>query len=219
MEILKNEVRILTTETAELRAEDDGKKIGGYAIVFNKQSRRMDGHMEDGKERGGFFELIKPEAMNGVVKRSLVLALLDHNTNKVLARSRFGQGSLKLEVDPKGVRYVFESPDTVSGQEALEAIRRKDITTSSFSFTVMPGGQEWKEQEDGSYLRTITQFNMLFDVSPVYGHEAYSDTTAAKRSLDEAIAGKSVSPPDLKQKQLVDDYLNPLKDQMDNLKI
>jgi len=37
---------------------------------------------------------------------------------------------------------------------------------------------------DGSYLRTITQFNEIFDMSPVYS-EAYSDTTATLRSMED----------------------------------
>jgi hypothetical protein len=68
----------------------------------------------------------------------------------------------------------------------LSGIRRGDIRTSSFAFSVDPveDRKNWVKQEDGTYLRTIKKFKDIYDVSAVY-REAYQDTTAAVRSLVE----------------------------------
>jgi HK97 family phage prohead protease len=131
-----------------------------------------------------------------------VLCLLNHNEDKgVLARCKNGSGSLKLEVDEKGLRYSFEAPNTALGDELLEGIKRGDITTSSFAFTV--GSDTWTKKEDGSYLRTINTIKELFDVSPVY--RAAYDATSVKadtRGLDEAKA---------KEKAELDKYFMDLR--------
>jgi hypothetical protein len=113
-----------------------------------------------------------------------VLCLLNHNEDRgVLARSNKGEGSLTLEIDEIGLKYTFEAPNTALGDELLEGLRRGDITTSSFAFTV--GKDSWSKMEDGTYLRTINSINELFDVSPVY-RAAYDATSvkADSRGLD-----------------------------------
>ena len=66
-----------------------------------------------------------------------MLCLLNHNEDKgVLARSNKGVGSLTLSIDDRGLKYSFEAPNTALGDELLEGLRRGDISTSSFAFTV-----------------------------------------------------------------------------------
>ena len=125
----------------------DSRTVEGYALVFGKQSRDL----------GGFTEVIEPTALEGI-----------------LARSKYGTGSLELTIDDTGLKYRFEAPNTVLGDELLEGLRRGDISTSSFAFTI--GKDTWTKKEDGSYLRTINSFKELFDVSPVY-RPAYDDTS------------------------------------------
>lgn len=157
----------------EFRSEES-RQVDGYASVFNSRS----------KDLGGFTEIIDPSAFEGVIERSDVLALLNHDQDRgVLARSRNGKGSLTLSIDERGLRYSFEAPHTALGNELIEGLKRGDITTSSFAFSV--SGEKWTKEPDGSYLRTITQIDKLYDVSPVY-NEAYEDTTVALRSLDKA---------------------------------
>ena len=152
--------------------EADSRKVEGYASVFNSRS----------KDLGGFTEIIDPSAFEGVIERSDVLALLNHDQDRgVLARSRKGVGSLTLSIDERGLKYSFDAPNTALGNELIEGLKRGDISTSSFAFTV--SGEKWTKEEDGRYLRTITQIDKLFDVSPVY-NEAYEDTSVALRSLD-----------------------------------
>jgi HK97 family phage prohead protease len=169
------EIRSFEPTDCEVRATRRGRNIEGIGIVFNKLS----------KDLGGFRETIKPEAIIGVLEQSDVLALLNHDEARgVLARSTNGDGTLELTPNNNGVRYRFEAPDTALGDEVLSGIRRGDIRTSSFAFTIAEDGDKWEKQEDDSYIRTITKFKQIYDVSPVY-REAYADTTVAVRSLVE----------------------------------
>lgn len=170
---MNKEIRSFTPADCELRATRRGRTIEGYAIVFNRES----------KDLGGFKEVIKPDAVQGVIDKSDVLALLNHDENRgVLARSTNGEGTLELSVDNFGVKYRFDAPETVLGDEVLSGVRRGDIRTSSFAFTVSEDGQKWEKRSDDTYLRTINKFELIYDVSPVY-REAYADTTVAVRSL------------------------------------
>ena len=152
----------------------ESRKVEGYAVVFQSESNDL----------GGFHEIISRSALDGIIEKSDVLCLLNHNEDKgVLARSNKGVGSLTLSIDDRGLKYSFEAPNTALGDEVLEGIRRGDISASSFAFTVE--SDSWEKREDGSYLRTIRSISQLFDVSPVYS-PAYSATSvkADTRGLD-----------------------------------
>ena len=154
------------------KRNEDSRIVEGYAIVFNSESRDL----------GGFTEVIEPTALEGVLQQSDILCLLNHNEDRgILARSKYGAGSLKLEVDSTGLKYSVEAPCTNLGDELLEGLKRGDITTSSFAFTI--DSDTWTKKDNGSYIRTINKFKELFDVSPVY-KEAYPDTSVALRKLE-----------------------------------
>lgn len=168
----------------------DSRNVEGYALVFNSESTDL----------GGFHEVIDKNALQGVIEKSDVLCLLNHNEDKgVLARSNKGKGSLKLEVDEKGLKYSFEAPKTALGDELLEGIRRGDISTSSSGFKVRD--DKWEKRSDGTYLRKILSFKEIFDVSPVY-RAAYPSTSVNTRGLD--ILKQ-------KEKEELDNYYNDLE--------
>lgn len=168
---MEKELRYI--ENSEIRAAADSRKVDGYALLFNTLSRNL----------GGFREKIDPEAIEGVIDASDVMAVLNHdNSRGILARSRFGKGSLALSADEKGLRYVFDAPRTALGDECLEYLRRGDITQSSFAFTVKE--DSWEKQEDGTYIRTIKKFDRLYDVSPVF-EPAYFGTDVKCRSFED----------------------------------
>lgn len=173
---MNKEVRNIDNELSEIRAIGNSRLIEGYGIIFNKESKVIEGR---------FKEIILPEAVDGIIDSSDVLALLNHNEDRgILARSKYGIGSMKLMVDNRGLKYSFLAPNTNLGDELIESIKRGDISTSSFSFTVNPQHIKMERRADGSVLRTIKKFEAIYDVSPVY-REAYSDTTVALRNLDE----------------------------------
>lgn len=164
---------IRSIEGSEFRILPDSRKIEGYALLFDVESRDL----------GGFKEVIERNALDGVIENSDILALYNHNENNVLARATNGNGTLSLDVDEKGLKYSFEAPDTPLGNEVFNAIQRGDLRNSSFAFTVDKQGQKW-EKRDNIFVRTITRFKELFDVSPVF-RPAYTDTSVAVRSLTE----------------------------------
>ena len=121
-----------------------------------------------------------------MLRRSDVFALFIHYRSKgILARAKNGNGSLSLEVDSKGLKYRFEAPKTALGNELLENLRRGEIDQSSFAFTVADGGEKWERQKNGVWKRTISKFERIYDVSPVY-NAAYSKTSVYMRGKEEA---------------------------------
>ena len=161
------------TRNFNVSLDNDSRILSGYAAVFNSES----------KDLGGFTEMISPTAFEGVIERSDVFAVLDHDRNKVLARSKMGKGSLELNIDEKGLQFRFESPNTTLGNDVLSMVKRGDLTDASFCFTVED--ESWQKREDGSYLRTINKIGDLFDVAICYnGAYPESYTEVALRSLD-----------------------------------
>jgi hypothetical protein len=76
-------------------------------------------------------------------------------------------------------------PDTTYARDLAEAMKRGDVSQSSFGFkTSGPEGDSWAEDEDGYPLRTLQKV-ALFDVSPVT-YPAYNDSTSgvASRALE-----------------------------------
>ena len=84
----------------------------------------------------------------------------------------------------KGLKYRFEAPRTMLGDELLENLRRNEINQSSFAFTVADGGEKWERMKSGKWKRTISQFARIYDVSPVY-NAAYSKTTVCMRGKEQ----------------------------------
>ena len=177
----------------ELRGEDESRHIEGYGSVFNSRSLDL----------GGFQEIIAPGAFDGVIERSDVKALLDHNAEKgILARSRNGKGSLSLELDERGLKYSFDAPHTNLGDEVVEGLKRGDYSQSSFAFTVE--SESWTKEEDGSYLRTINKIGNLYDVS-IVANPAYTDTSVALRSLDAFKAQEETQIPEEVKEEVKED--------------
>lgn len=153
----------------EIRTIEDSRKIEGVSIVFNALSNDL----------GGFREQIIPEAVEGVIEQSDIFFLYNHTSDRgFLARSRNGSGSLQTEVREDGVYFSFDAPRTALGDEVLEYLKRGDVNQCSFAFAVE--ADKWEKQEDGMYIRTITKFKKLYDMSLV-DNPAYSQTSACAR--------------------------------------
>ena len=166
----KTEIRNLRGTVT--RAAADSRRVEGVAVVFGQWSEDL----------GGFREKIDPAALDGVIERSDIFALLDHRRDRgILGRSKRGdQVSLQLEVREDGLHYAFEAPETALGDELLSCLERGEIDGSSFAFTVLE--DQWERVGD-EYQRTITKIDELYDVSPVYS-PAYNQTTCDLRGLD-----------------------------------
>lgn len=163
------ETRVVCLDDVELRVEgDDTPLITGYAAKFNKFSEDL----------GGFREKIHPKAFDDVLDND-VRALKNHDPNLILGRTT--SGTLKLNTNTVGLRFEIDPPNTSTGKDTIEEIRRKDITGCSFAFSTSE--DDWKYKEDGTIERTIVKVARLYDVGPVT-YPAYPDTTVAARSLE-----------------------------------
>ena len=157
----------------EYRVDDtsnpDSRTVEGYGSVFETPSADL-----------GFIETISRSAITeDTIKNSDVFATLNHDDDKILARSRYGEGSLELSVDEKGLHYRFDAPKTNLGDELLEHLNRREITSSSFAFTV---AEDIWEKKDGQIYRTITKIDRIYDVSPVF-EPAYPAAECNHRNL------------------------------------
>ncbi|GAG54511.1 unnamed protein product [marine sediment metagenome] len=161
----------------EVRAETENEQpvIIGTAAVYNVRAEIFP----------GFFEEIKPGAFAGPLKNDDIRGLWNHNSDYPLGRK--SAGTLELYDEKDGPHYKIFPPDTQMGRDSIISIKRKDVTGSSFSFTVAPDGAKLKTEEDGTMLRTITELESVGDVGPVT-YPAYSDTTVAVRSRDAFLA-------------------------------
>lgn len=158
-----------------IKRSDDSRHVEGYALVFNSRSEDL-----------GFYEYIDRDAISQEMINSCdIFALLNHDDNRVLARSKEGKGSLTLRVDDTGLYYSFDAPKTALGDELLEYLSRGEITGSSFAFYVDyedSESQTW-ERKDGVNYRYIHKIAYIHDVSPVFT-PAYSATSVSQRALD-----------------------------------
>lgn len=169
-----NNIEIRATNSTPVVSQDS-RTVEGYAVVFNSQSEDL-----------GFYETINPAAITEeVLKRSDVFCLFNHDQDKVLARSKYGTGSLQLQLDEQGLKYTFQAPNTDIGNSLLEYLRRGDIDSSSFAFTVSTdeGSEVWTTGTDGRQYREILKIDELHDVSPVW-NPAYTSTSVSQRTLD-----------------------------------
>lgn len=159
---------------------DEGRAIGGLAIVYEEESEVL----YDFWDGRAFREIIHKGAVTEeLLSSSDVLALYEHNRSNLLARSTKGVGSLQLTITDRGLEYRFEAPNTQLGNDTLELLRRGDLRGSSFLFGVVKGDTRWEELSDGTWLRHIDHISYLGDVS-VVSTPAYPSTTAsAERSM------------------------------------
>lgn len=180
--------------------KDDGENrlVSGYAVRFNEPSQNI-----------GFYETIDKGALTeDVIKRSDIYARLNHREDTVLARSRYGEGSLHLELRDDGLFYSFEAPHTAAGDELLEHIKRGEICTSSFAFTIAEDSESERwYKEDGKLKRTVKKILRLFDVSPTF-EGAYLTTSCYSRDKGKAMEELSLK---------VDMKMNYLKDEIEAL--
>lgn len=169
---MDKKIEIRNAKGTVTRAEGDSRRVEGVAVVFNSWSEDL----------GGFREKIAPGALDGVIERSDIFALLDHRRERgILGRCKRGEEvSLHLEIREDGLHYAFDAPETALGNEVLSCLERGEIDGSSFAFTVLE--DTWERNGD-EYQRVITKIDELFDVSPVYS-PAYSQTSCDLRGLD-----------------------------------
>ena len=156
-----------TRACVELRALG-GRRVGGYAALFDSLSADL----------GGWFEVVKPGAFTRSLLSVDVVALHHHKPELILGRS--SAGTLRLNVDQRGLAFEIDLPNSTAGSDVLESITRGDLTGASFAFTVPHNGDRWTTQ-NGKRVRELLDVD-LHDIS-VTARPAYPDTEVARRAL------------------------------------
>ena len=167
------EIRNITTEIRS--NEENSRKISGLAIPAESRSELL--YVE-------FYETISKDALTeDLINEHDVKLYMNHDSSQgTFARSKFGKGSLRLFVTDRGIEFETELPNTASGDELLEGIRRGDYDALSFAFA--PDKAEWEENEDGTYNRTIRSIAFLDEISILSCAPAYEATEVKLRSLE-----------------------------------
>jgi HK97 family phage prohead protease/HK97 family phage major capsid protein len=175
-ELRANYGEAVESRTHEVRAadEDGALRISGYAAVFDKRT-----------DLGWFKESIATGAFDDVLNDDV--RLLINHSGVPLARTT--NGSLKLTVDAKGLRYDAELADTQEGRDLYTLVKRGDISQSSFAFTIKE--EKWDVKANH---RTILKMERLLDVAPVT-YPAYPTTTVKARTMAEASQEEPIEVP------------------------
>jgi len=158
--------RSIAYTNLELRAEEDGNTLVGYAAVFDSPSEPMP--YTEYVRRGAFSKTLTDGAD--------VRLLIDHE-GVPLARTR--SGTLALEEDERGLRVEAElDPANPDAMRVLSAMRRGDLSQMSFAFKTIK--DSYNEDRSVRELKEVK----LFDVS-IVTFPAYEDTVAELRSRNE----------------------------------
>lgn len=150
---------------AEIRA--NGRRLEGYAAIFDNETRIGD----------AFFETIAKGAFTASLGNNKdILALVDHDTSRVLARTK--SGTLRLSEDSRGLAFDLDVPDTQAGRDVLALAARGDLGGMSFGFNAVDAPINGEHRE----LRAVD----LMEISVVLAWPAYEGTVVNARSLQMA---------------------------------
>ena len=98
--------------------------LTGYVVRWDNLSELLWGEFYEKFQRGAFTEWLA--AGNDV------RGLYEHDHSMLLGRTR--SGTLKLEEDETGLRFELTPPDTSTGRDVIELVKRGDISGMSFGF-------------------------------------------------------------------------------------
>lgn len=154
----------------EVRVSDgDTPKIEGTGVVYNQLSNVM---------YGMFREQIAPGAFSESIATRDIRTLWNHNTDYPLGRT--GNGTVRISEDEDGIHFSNDPPSTSWGSDAVQSIRRRDVSQMSFGFVTIE--DSWSYGTDNQLIRTVTK-GELWEMSPVT-FPAYPQTDVAVRSLE-----------------------------------
>jgi HK97 family phage prohead protease len=193
------QTRFIPTDTCGLhvRETEDGQQsrtIEGKPIVFGVRSVNL----TPWSETREVYEVLEPGCItNELLQRSDVILNLNHSSMvpDVLGRCKNGNGTLSLRLAGDHIECRCELPKTNNANDALELMKRGDITGMSFAFqddyADSENGVSYErtdETHDGKevWLRHVKRITGLYDVA-IVTHPAYEQTDVATREESEAI--------------------------------
>lgn len=175
--------------------QQESREIEGRPIVFGVRSVNLTPWSSTRK----VYEILEPGCISReLLAKSDVILNLNHSNMvpDVLGRFRNSdRDTLSLELRGDGIDCRCDLPRTNNANDALELMKRGDITGMSFAFEDdyedTENGVSYErtnDVEDGKevWLRHVKRINGLYDVS-IVTHPAYEQTSVATREQSEAI--------------------------------
>lgn len=160
------------TSSADFELREDGQggmTFEGYAAIFDSPSEPLP-----------FTERIAKGAFRGSLKqRNDIKLLWNHETGLVLGSTR--AGSLQLSEDDRGLRVSAQLPNTSAGRDAAELLRRGDVDSMSFGFSVPRNGDSWNNDGTERTLKAVRLHEVSIVAFPAYAATA---GTTQVRGLD-----------------------------------
>lgn len=192
--------------STDIQSEKESRTITGRAIVFESWSKNL----------GGFYEIIHRGAITQeLIDKSDIIMNINHDDEKMVARSRQGKGTLSVSLRDDGVYFSFEAPTTSRGDELLYNIRNGNIFECSFAFTIPDDlhSERWYVDSDNVYRREVNVIDGLYDMSLVI-HGAYGDTNCYTRCADNEVLnpGDKITEYRKKIDKYYDDKMSELTD-------
>lgn len=158
------------TRQMEIRAADTDMVLEGYAARYDETTNL--GYFNERIARGAFTDTMEND----------VRFLLNH---KGMPMARTNNGTLKLEDREDGLYATATLNDTQQSRDVYAAVKRGDIDSMSFAFTIAEDSHNKEEN-----LRTVTKVKTVYDVSAV-SFPAYPTTTLEAR---DAFSAKQPTP-------------------------
>ena len=175
--------------------QQESREIEGRPIVFGVRSVNLTPWSSTRK----VYEILEPGCISReLLAKSDVILNLNHSNMvpDVLGRFRNSdKDTLSLELRGDGIDCRCDLPRTNNANDALELMKRGDITGMSFAFEDdyedTENGVSYERTndiEDGKevWLRHVKKITGLYDVA-IVTHPAYEQTTVGLREASEAI--------------------------------
>jgi HK97 family phage prohead protease len=151
----KIETRVNTTQL-EIREEVDGMTFSGYAAVFDSPSEPLP--FIERIQRGAFRKSLR--------SRNDVKFLYNHDSGEILGSTR--AKTLNLYEDEIGLRVEGTLPNTSRGRDVAELLRRGDLDSMSFGFSVPAGGDTWNSDGSERTLKSVRLHEVSLVAFPAY---------------------------------------------------
>lgn len=159
--VLEGEIRFVSRADHDPANDGLGDGLGlgvieGSAAVFDTWSPwyGWDGEFRERVDRAAFRDVMGSD----------VRVLFNHEPSELLGRT--SAHTARLIDTREALRFTAELPDTDIGRRVATGLQRRDVTGSSFSFTVAEDTVDF-DKEAGTISRTILRIDELFDVGPV----------------------------------------------------
>lgn len=170
----EREYRMITAPfEVRMEEEQEEKKyiVEGYATTFDEPYVMYSDGDKD------YYEQVSRSAFDST-DMSDVIMQYDHE-GMVFARNK--NGTLKLDVDERGLKVIADLSSTEASRALYDAIDKGLVDQMSFAFTVSSD-----DYDKNKRTRTITGIKKLYDVSAV-SIPANPDTYISARSYFEGV--------------------------------